>query len=171
MQNHGIASAVADHIENATADQLRPSDGSAIRKPHAGLWLQGSREMPFRVLGSMLAEEKDVVLCEEKKERGLFVCVLFCSGPWFEKLRRRTFDCAIRRGVEAAKGFATAADGMELLEMSGAQLATEQGHVGEFWWVWEEDAAAGSLVVVMRSLERFAPVIPRNGASRDGLIR
>lgn len=117
MQNHGIASAVADHIENATADQLRPRDGSAIRKPHAGLWLQGSREVPFCVLGSMLAEEKDVVLCEEKEE----VCCLCLF--LFEN--RRTLNCAIRGGVEAAKDFATAGSGMELFEVFGAQLAAE----------------------------------------------
>lgn len=79
MQDYRVASAIANHIKDATADQFFRWDGGAIRELHTRFRAQGGREVPFRVLDAMLTEEKDVVLCEG---RGGFVCCLFCAfGP------------------------------------------------------------------------------------------
>lgn len=63
MQDDGIASAIANNVEDATADEISSVEGSAVRELHTGVWLQGSGEMPFCVFGAVLAEEEDVVLC------------------------------------------------------------------------------------------------------------
>lgn len=63
MQNDGIASAVADNVEDATADEISSVDGGAVGELHAGFGSQGSREVPFCVFGAVLTEKKDVVLC------------------------------------------------------------------------------------------------------------
>lgn len=83
VQNHSVAGTIANHIEDATADQLIRRDGSAIRELHARRRPQGSREVPFCMLDAMLTEEEDVVLCKGRK--GFFVCGLFCVpfGPSF----------------------------------------------------------------------------------------
>lgn len=61
MQHHVPPFIVEDYIKYILANQVRALDGSAVGELDACFRAEGSGEMPFRGLGSSLAEEEHVV--------------------------------------------------------------------------------------------------------------
>jgi len=70
VQDDVVAAAVAHHVEHLAPDELLARQRRAVGELDARVGPQRRGEVPFRVLGALLAQEEDVVLWRTARKGG-----------------------------------------------------------------------------------------------------